>query len=216
VVAIWFHLWYAPYFPRLVIYVFSAIFLSMLVVHSLHILYRNKAMGRDLCRAYIACTGDAIKIRLVLSRHVKVEAGQYVGLCIPAAGLCAFQQSHPFTVVSWSEGKQKHLDFLLQSRNGITRSLFKLGKANRELRSEDEAGNYMVIRNLQPHLAWFSGPYGPIVSVANYETILMIASDFGIVSQLPYLIKLIYGYKNRKTHNRRIHLVWHLKSGSKS
>jgi NAD(P)H-flavin reductase len=187
----------------------------MLVLQSLHILYRNKAMGMGFCRAYVACTGDAVKIRLVLSRHVKVEAGQYVGLWIPATGFCAFQQCHPFTVVSWSEGKQKCLDFLIEPRKGITRHLLDLGKANRELRTEDEGEDYMVTRNLQPHVAWFSGPHGPSVSIGSYETVVMIACDFGIASQLPYLIQLIHGYKNRKTHNHRIHLVWYLKSGSK-
>jgi hypothetical protein len=197
------------------IYIVSITFLSMVALQLLHMLYKNKAMGMDICRAYIACTGDAVKIRLVLSRHIKVEAGQYVGLCIPAAGFCAFQQSHPFTVVSWSEGKQKHLDFLLEPRKGITRKLLELGKANHELRSTDEVEDYMVTRNLKPHLAWFSGPHGPSVSIGDYETVLMIASDFGIASQLPYLIQLIYGYKHRKTHNLRIHLVWHLHRGSR-
>lgn len=185
----------------------------MLILQSLQLLYRNNARGLRLSRAYIAQEGDAIKIRLAPSRPVSVEAGQYIGLCIPAAGYFAFQQLHPFTVVSWSEGNQDHLDFLLEPRKGITRELMRLARANVESRRTGEDDD-IVTRHLQPHIAWYSGPHGSSVPVGDYESIIMIASDFGIVSQLPYLLQLIHDYKHRKARNRRIHLVWQL--GTKS
>jgi hypothetical protein len=44
----------------------------------------------------------------------------------------------------------------------------------------------------------------------------MIASDFGIAAQLPYLDELVYGYNACKTRNRRVHLVWLLEKYSES
>ncbi len=50
----------------------------------------------------------------------------------------------------------------------------------------------------------------------NYEKILMIASDFGIAAQLPYLKQLIRGYNERRLHARRVHLVWQVRDISES
>lgn len=47
---------------------------------------------------------------------------------------------------------------------------------------------------LVSHLALFIGPHRCIVAVGGYETVVMVASDFGIAAQLPYLDELVYGY----------------------
>ncbi|EDN92181.1 hypothetical protein SS1G_08043 [Sclerotinia sclerotiorum 1980 UF-70] len=39
----------------------------------------------------------------------------------------------------------------------------------------------------------------------------MVASDFGIAAQLPYLKQLIHGYNTRKLRAQRIHLVWQVR-----
>jgi hypothetical protein len=200
----------------MVVYISSALFLSMLTLQSLRFLYRNMAQGATLSRAYVACAGDAVKVRLVLSRPVRVEAGQYIELWMPAAGFCAFLQSHPFTVVSWSEHKQGYLDLLIQPRKGLTRRLLELSKADNIPAGEyDRARGYIDTGSLKPRLAFFSGPHGLSVPVGDYETVVMIASDFGIASQLPYLRQLVYGYNRCKTRNRRIRLVWLLGAGRK-
>jgi NAD(P)H-flavin reductase len=55
----------------------------------------------------------------------------------------------------------------------------------------------------------FSRLYGTSAPVGEYETVLMVASGFGITAQLPYLKQLIYR-EDRKTRSRRIYLVWQL------
>lgn len=59
----------------------------------------------------------------------------------------------------------------------------------------------------------FNGPHGPRVAMDEYESILMVASGFGIAAHLPHLKRLIYGYNARIVRARRIHLV--CKSGIK-
>ncbi|PSN59202.1 putative cell surface metalloreductase [Corynespora cassiicola Philippines] len=186
--SVWRHLELQPFLTRLNLYILAASFLSMLFLQSMHLLYRNKAMGTGLSQAYIIRDGDAVKIRLRLSRRVRVKAGQYVGLWIPAVSLMSFLQSHPFVVTSWSEGKQQYLHLLIEPCHGLTQKLLK------------------------SYLAFFSGPHGLSVPVSNYETVLMIASGFGIASQLPYLRKLIYDYNACKSRNRRIRLIWQLET----
>ncbi|KAE9987537.1 hypothetical protein EG328_002522 [Venturia inaequalis] len=113
----------------------------------------------------------------------------------------SFLQSHPFTVTSWAEGKQDSLDLLIEPRGGFTQRLLLNSKAARK------AGG-----RLQPRLALFTGPYGTSASVNRYETVVMVASGFGIAGQLPYLKKLIYGYNTCTTRTRRVHLVWQLET----
>jgi hypothetical protein len=52
----------------------------MLFLQSAHLVYHNKAIGTGLSQAYITCDGDAVKLQLRLSQHVKVELGQYIRL----------------------------------------------------------------------------------------------------------------------------------------
>jgi NAD(P)H-flavin reductase len=61
-------------------------------------------------------------------------------------------------------------------------------------------------------LALFSGPHGISTPVCAYESVIMIATGFGIAAQLPYVKQLILGYNNCKARTRRVHLVWQLQS----
>lgn len=184
----------------------------MLFLQSVHLVYHNKAMGTGLSRAYITCDGDAVKLRLRLSRHVKVEPGQYIGLWIPAISFRSSLQSHPFAVTTWAQGKQQYLDLLIEPRKGWTRTLLELGRANSKMLGEQKGSGTkeggIALDGVPSYLAFFTGPHGPTAPASDYETVVMIASGYGIASQLPYLKQLLYGYNACKTRNRRIHLVW--------
>jgi hypothetical protein len=220
----WRHLRFAPAFPRVIPIVAAAVFAVMLAVQSTHLLYQNKAMGAGLSRAYIFREGDAVKVRLRLSRHIRVKAGQHIGLWIPAVGFWAPLQSHPFIVASWSAGRRKDLDVVIEPRKGWTGALADLGRVNEKLMNErmmrggevDMSRDTFSYDGLASHLALFTGPHGCSVAVGEYETVVMIASDFGIAAQLPYLDELVYGYNACKTRNRRVHLVWLLEKYSES
>jgi hypothetical protein len=54
------------------------------------------------------------------------------------------------------------------------------------------------------------------IAMEKYETILMVASGFGIAAQLPYLKRLIHGYNSREVFARRIHLVWQIEDKGKT
>ncbi|KAL1969867.1 hypothetical protein VTN77DRAFT_7376 [Rasamsonia byssochlamydoides] len=61
-----------------------------------------------------------------------------------------------------------------------------------------------------PCLTLFSRPHGISAPIDQCRTIVMVASDFGMVSFLPYLRQLIYSYNTWKSPTRQIHVVWQL------
>jgi FAD-binding domain/Ferric reductase NAD binding domain len=126
------------------------------------------------------------------------EAGQYLNLWIPSVGFWPFLQSHPFVVTSWVDGRQEYLDFFIEPRRGLTRRLLSHAGAT------------------DSRLVMFSGPHGISAPVGEYESVLMIASGFGVAAHLPYLKRMIQGYNARKVHTRRIHLVWQLSNIGRS
>ena len=144
---------------------------------------------------------DVVRIDLALPRPVRVRAGQYVGLCIPAVDKLSFLQVHPFQVTSWAEEATSRLQLLVEPRGGWTRKLQRYALAN-----PDGSGCW----------ALFSGPYGAEVSTSTYGIVLLVASGLGIAAQLPYLKQLIHNYNACRSHTRRVHLVWLLDSIGKS
>jgi NAD(P)H-flavin reductase len=135
---------------------------------------------------------------MTMSRPIEVKAGKYTNLWIPTVSFWSFLQSHPFVVTSWADGKQDTLELFIQPRRGLTRELFSHGTLDKSVSV--------------PRLALFSGPHGISVPVGEYETVLMVATGFGIAAQLPYLRKLIHGYNTCKARTRRVHLVWQLQN----
>lgn len=210
--SIWCHLKPGAVFPRLSISILVITFAMMLLLQLAHLVYHNKAMGAGLSRAYITCDGDTVKVRLRLSRRIKVDPGQYIGLWIPALGFRSSLQSHPFVVTSWSQGQQQYLDLLIEPRKGWTRTLLDVGRANTKTLGEQKRGGTregaIVLDGMPSYLALFTGPHGRAAPVSECETVVMIASGYGIASQLPYLKQLLYGYNACQTRNRRIHLIW--------
>jgi hypothetical protein len=56
----------------------------------------------------------------------------------------------------------------------------------------------------------FSGPHGASVPMDDYESILMVASGFGIAALGPYLKQLIHNSHARKVQARRVHVIWQI------
>lgn len=98
-------------------------------------------------------------------------------------------------VISWEPSEQKTLDLLIEPRRGLTQELLYHAKKGYTL-------NPIVV---------FSGPHGPHVSMDEHESILMVASGFGIAAHFSHLKRLMYGYNAGLVRARRIHLVWQIR-----
>jgi NAD(P)H-flavin reductase len=108
-------------------------------------------------------------------------------------------------VTSWEAGPQKSLDLFIEPRRGLTLELFYHTKAR-----ESELFYHAKDKESTGFLILFTGPHGKSIPVDKYETILMVASGFGIAAQLPYLRRLVHGF-NRDLCVRRVHLVWQIR-----
>jgi predicted ferric reductase len=193
--ALWRHFPSESPFPRFYLYITVGLFLLTFLIQCGMIIYRNGIFGYSWSRAQITHEFGAVRVRIHLEKPLKTEAGQHINLWIPSVSSWSFMQSHPFVVISWADTPQKTLDLFIEPRRGLTRELLHHPKSF-------HTPNPLVL---------FSGPHGKSAAVDGYESILMVASGFGIAAQLPYLKRLIHGYNAREVQARRIHLVWQIR-----
>lgn len=141
-----------------------------------------------------------IKVAVIVPSRLQIKPGQYINLWIPSVSFWSFLQSHPFMIASCTDGEQTTLELLVGPQKGLSSKFLRnttygSGSAPADLR-----------------LALSSGPHGLSAPLAEFETVLLVASGLGIVAQLPYLRHLIRGYNDFQVRTRRIHLVWQLES----
>ena len=173
--SIWRHLPSDSLFPRMYIYISAGLFVSTSIVQCISVLWRNGNFRHGRARALVTHAEGSIKIKITLARPLKVEAGQYINLWIPSLSFSSFLQSHPFVVISWSHEEQNQLNLFVEPRRGLTR----------ELLYHAQAGERGVIFGSRWVL--FSGPHGISAPVGEYESILLVATGFGMAALLLYL-----------------------------
>jgi NAD(P)H-flavin reductase len=49
-------------------------------------------------------------------------------------------------------------------------------------------------------------------NVDRYESVVLVASGFGIAAAISYLKKLVYSYNTSASRTRRVHLVWEVET----
>lgn len=208
----WQHLQSRTASAKIYLFVALGVFGLTLFLQLITLLYRNGLFaGRGSPRAIVSFSTreyeeegavvvivTAIHVRVIMPRPLKLEAGQYINIWIPSVSLLSWTQTHPFTVTSWAKGRQSTVELFLQPRNGLTANL---------ARYEEAAAKSSV-----SFLALFTGPHGKSEAVGHYESVLVVASGFGIAAAIPYLKKMIYGYNTCTSRVRRLHLVWQVEA----
>lgn len=197
VYGIWVHIAPQSLLPRLLIYTLIGIVGFLMILIGLLVIHRNGVFRGGFPRADISNSEGAVLVTVILTRPVRVKAGQYINLWlfIPSTSFCSLIESHPFVVASWSDAPLYKLELLVEPHAGLSKRLLHRSQTRQDLCR-----------------ALFSGPHGNSVPVADHEVVLMIASGYGIAAQLPYLQQLLHEYNSRKARSRRIHLVWELKT----
>ena len=104
-------------------------------------------------------------------------------------------------IVSWavdasSTPKFTTVHLLVDPRDRFTHRLLRYGKRSSE-------GTR--------HLVLYSGPHGTPTSTKEYDTVLLIATGFGIAAVLPHLKELLDRDERCEVVTRRVHVVWQLK-----
>ena len=191
----WTHLSTQPLASRLYQYCSLGGFGVVVVIQVLIIFCRYGVWRRGFARATITKCENSVLMHVALPFPLCVKAGQYVyvRLWSKSVGIWSFAQSHPFIVTSWSDSPQDTLDFFIEPRGGLTRKLLQRAGVRTDNCS-----------------ATISGPYGTSFHAGKYAVVVLVASNFGIAAQLPYLSQLMHGYNSRKVRTRRVHLIWQL------
>lgn len=203
VYCIWRHLPAGRLFPRLYLQIALAIFLFTLLLEGGSIFWRNLLLICGCSRASFEEIDNKIKGRIKLSRPLKIKAGQYINVWIPSLRSLSFLQSHPFLITSWSPENQEIWDFLVEPRRGLTRNFISTMAHGSESRVRESR-------------VLFSGPHGVHKPLGHYDSVIMVASDFGLAAYLSYLKEILYGYDARKVLTRRIHVIWEVMDRGKS
>jgi predicted ferric reductase len=60
--------------------------------------------------------------------------------------------------------------------------------------------------------AFITGPHGVTEPVGQYETVVIMASGFGVATVLSYIKQLIYDYNTSTSRTRHVHFVWQLQT----
>lgn len=171
---------------------------TMAVLQVLHVLLRQRFFYRGLPRAQVRQLGYATCIDLFSPTKVVFEAGQYLNLYMPGVSFRSCVESHPFIVVaSQQQAQGTSLELMIEPRRGWTNRLLRCDSA-----SEKTVG--------KSYVAFFSGPHGRTVPVNEFGTVVMIASGWGIMAQIPFLQYLIRSFNDSSTKARRIHMIWQL------
>ncbi|KAF8545272.1 hypothetical protein BDD12DRAFT_785781 [Trichophaea hybrida] len=186
-VSLWYHI-PQEWRTRVYLVVFYGIWAFTFMLRISLLLYRNIGWHTQT-----EWSNGEVVTRSVHGLHVSVRvrkpwefrAGQVVYVRIPGISLWGFIQSYPFFVTSWSNERDgtATLELLLEGK-GTTR---KLGANFR---------------------AFVEGPYGQEKDLGSYGTVLMFATNFGIVAQLPYIKRLLEANRDRKCVTRTVVLHW--------
>ncbi|QVM10761.1 hypothetical protein D8B26_005414 [Coccidioides posadasii str. Silveira] len=97
-------------------------------------------------------------------------------------------------VTSWSPGKQDVLELFVQPRRGLTARLQAC----------------VALEGLTSFSAFVSGPHGLSEPISQYESVLVIASGYGIAGVIAYLKQLLHSYNTTTSRVQRVHFVWQI------
>ncbi|KAB8242961.1 hypothetical protein BDV35DRAFT_383595 [Aspergillus flavus] len=194
-ITVWMHLPSSDKSSWSMVLAITTTFGASFVLEGLYMLYLNGACGERWSKKIIEKRVDSsIGIYLSPGRPVKVLPGQYVNLWFPSLNPWSWFQCSSFIVTSWSPKEQVllHLFARCPSRSfGFTWMLL-----------------WRATIDSQRNITFFSGPHGLSVPAPRYETVLLIASDAGILAVKPYVDQLFHCVKKRTSKTRRLCLVW--------
>lgn len=170
----------------------------MTIVQALQILIQHRFFYYGVPKVQVDRTGVSSSLRLYSPVPVRYETGQYINLCIPGFGIRSVFESHPFVVLAvTTEERGQSSQLMVKPARGWSRRL------QHSTRHGDPGSP-------RPYVAFFSGPHGRPTSVNEYGTVVLVATEWGIVAQIPYLEHLIRSSYSSCTKVRNACLIWQL------
>lgn len=164
----------------------------------LQMLFRDRFFYYGMSRARITASGNSTSILLSNPTTVEHKAGQHINLYLPGLGLRSAFESHPYMILAETQDTPgRHWQLMVKSSRGWSRRLLERAERN----SATDGRSYT---------AFFSGPHGRSVSVNEFGTVVLVATQWGIMAQLSYLQHLIQSSHDSCTKVQKACLIWQL------
>lgn len=209
--AVWGHVHHTTTLAQYTVVGSVSCFTLLTIVQLFHMLWVHRCFWAGLPRAHITRMDNATRVAIWTPRRYLVRPGQYINIWMPGLSLRSFWESHPFYVVfAHHRGHGTLLELMVQPRRGWTARLWMYARPT--------APNHIeaVFPSPDTHLVLFSGPHGGSIRVEEYGVVVLVASGWGLMGQMPYLQALIRGHREGVMKARRIHLIWQLNTAGKS
>lgn len=154
-------------------------------------IWRNKRGSAQWPRATVTTCHGVLKIRLKVPEPWSAQPGQTVHLWCYGLGMRACCQTLALTVayVEDKSGYRVLHFFTRPDRRGLSRRL-----AERDV----------------PFQALAFGPYGHSIDFSGFATVLLLATDVGIASILPYVKHLVDASRRRQSIARKVEVIWQI------
>ncbi len=204
--ALWCHFSLSNAFDRVYILTADNFLIVIMLLETINFAFCNLTLKQTKVRAdaiqiSVANVDDIVKINLIVSRIWKVRVEQYINVCISQVSSWSFLESYFFVIVSWTEEQNSFICCLIQSNSKFTRRL--LIYAHKSCIENAKKENYVR--------AWFTESHERIIDISTYDSVMLIVTDFDIVTQLSYVKKLIQDYNNDQVCTQWMHLLWQIK-----
>ena len=167
------------------------------------VLLLNRFFLNGFPRARISRIEHAVCLVVDTPTPLSIRPGQYINVCLPGVSFRSVLQSHPFYVCfARHHGGGTRLEMMIEPQRGWTSKLLLCARTNHT--AEDEIASSELYATL------FTGPHGWPICLDDYGTIVLIASGWGLMAQMPYLQALIHGCREGTVKAQRLHLIWQL------
>ncbi|MFI5420701.1 MAG: NADPH oxidase family protein, partial [Nitrososphaerales archaeon] len=148
-------------------------------------------------------TSDAMYLHLQPTRPWIFRGGQFVYLRFTDISWNSVFQSHPFYISWWYKDRNGNGVgvCIVERKCGLTQKLSLVDKQTNERGTEARV--------------LIEGPYGKILNLDGYETILLFATGIGIAGLVSIVAELFEHSGNSTVETRRVALFWELDSDRK-
>jgi len=182
-------------FSRFYVLGLTAFLMTTTFLQTVVVLTRHRFFFHGAPQARVRRINAAVCVDIFSPCPISFEAGQFINLCIPGLSVFSFLQSHPFVVVATRpEQKGVNIQLMVEPQHGWTSRLTRNAMSR------------------QSYATFFSGPHGKPVPMNQYGTVVMVASGWGIMAQIPHLQHIILSFNNSSSRTRRIHLIWQMEN----
>ncbi|WPH01233.1 Hypothetical protein R9X50_00407000 [Acrodontium crateriforme] len=197
---VWFHIKKGMNFATVCLSTTTTLWVTQFIYWAGNLFFRNVGGYRNGVNSLVPICRDGksaelMSLQVSLRRPWRVRHGQYAYITIPSIPRAAFAtlQSHPY-LLAWASEEPSHLSkevtFIVEGRNGFSDRLRQC---------------------TEPRSVIVDGPYDQNIELDNFDKVLFVANDVGIVAHLLAIRHLLHGHDDKTVRARRISLLWMLK-----